>query len=153
MILTRPPILGSLWFGHHLLKLMQVQCLSLHLATIKSSSSRDFRGRKEACVMLTSEAWGNNKVTVQASSCGSESLWEITIQAWSFLACHCSNCTTWHHDKRDGGFIWMWGSMGVAIDDHGRIQGRPARAWKKPLAPLKQPPNNTIDESLDDKAV
>ena len=59
------------------------QCQSIHPAMIKSSSSRSFLGRKEACVMLTSEAWGNRQ-TVQAIWCGSESLWEITIQAWSF---------------------------------------------------------------------
>ena len=52
--------------------------------------------RKEACVMLTSEAWGN-KLTVQALSCR-----VIDLKEPRRSMAYCTDCTAWHHDKRLG---------------------------------------------------
>ena len=32
-----------------------------------------------------------------------------------FLTLYCTDCTAWNHDKRDGGFIWMWWSCTASI--------------------------------------
>ena len=74
------------------------------------------------------EKWGN-KLTVQALSCSRESLWAIAIQAWPLFTLYCTDCTAWHHDKRDGGFIWNlivlppWKATMAefTIDDHGQF--------------------------------